>query len=322
MLASFGRGLRAVRRVLANVPTYMILDDHDVTDDWFMNREWCNRVLSQQGDTLGRRVIRNALIAYAVFQAWGNNPDQFAGQQPGAKLLAKLAAGDELGSDLGATSSPPTAADLVGVPDPLAAVAKGASTSALSRPSGSLTWNYRWGPSGWPYELIVLDCRTVRAYLPDPLNPPLLLDDGDGGTRDDQTVRQIPKPDVTPGTPFVTLVVIQTPLLGMLIVDKLASLGQQRAPGLRQRRRGMVDVGPRTASGSGQARGAQPIDCRAVRRRSLLVRDDRRLLGPTAVARRDRAQLPAHRPRRATSVQRGAQRDQKNPVRPRDGVRG
>jgi hypothetical protein len=229
-LASFGRGLQAVRRVLANVPTYMILDDHDVTDDWFMNREWCNRVLSQQGDTLGRRVIRNALIAYAVFQAWGNTPDQFAGQQPGARLLAKLAAGDELGSDLGATPSSPTAADLVGVPDPLAAVAQGASTSALSRPSGSLTWSYQWRPSGWPYELIVLDCRTVRAYLPDPLNSPLLLDDGDSGTRDDQTVQQIPGPDVTPGTPFVTLVVIQTPLLGMLIVDKLASLGSSAHP--------------------------------------------------------------------------------------------
>ena len=179
------------------MPTYMILDDHDVTDDWFMNREWCNRVLSQKGDTLGRRVIRNALIAYAVFQAWGNDPDQFAGQQPGAKLLAKLAAGDELGSDLSAAPSPPTAADLMGVPDPLAAVAKGGSTPALSRPSGSLTWNYRWGPLLVAVRAVVLDCGTVRAYLPDPLTPPLLLDDGDGGTRDDQIVRQIPGPDVT-----------------------------------------------------------------------------------------------------------------------------
>ena len=43
-------GLGKVQRVLANVPTYMIFDDHDVTDDLFLNPMWRRRVL---GSTLG-----------------------------------------------------------------------------------------------------------------------------------------------------------------------------------------------------------------------------------------------------------------------------
>lgn len=33
-----------VRRLLANVPTYMIMDDHDLTDDFFLNPMWRRRV--------------------------------------------------------------------------------------------------------------------------------------------------------------------------------------------------------------------------------------------------------------------------------------
>lgn len=73
-----------VRRALANVPTYMIFDDHDVSDDWNLNRAWCQRVL---GSTLGYQVVRNAMLAYALFQAWGNTPEQFAAGTVGGKLL-------------------------------------------------------------------------------------------------------------------------------------------------------------------------------------------------------------------------------------------
>src|SRR5262249_34694990 len=51
-VAQFGAGLKAVRRALANIATYMICDDHEVTDDWYLNRLWCNRVLGQDADTL------------------------------------------------------------------------------------------------------------------------------------------------------------------------------------------------------------------------------------------------------------------------------
>src|SRR5262249_22032482 len=70
-LTLFESGLAKVRRVLANVPTYMILDDHEVTDDWNLNLMWYDRVY---GTSLGTMTIRNALVAYALFQDWGNDP--------------------------------------------------------------------------------------------------------------------------------------------------------------------------------------------------------------------------------------------------------
>jgi hypothetical protein len=68
------RTLPAVRRVLANLPVYMVFDDHDVTDDWNITAEWRRRV--EQSPT-GRRVVANALAAYWAFQGWGNEPNDF-----------------------------------------------------------------------------------------------------------------------------------------------------------------------------------------------------------------------------------------------------
>ncbi len=73
-MAAFLEKLPEVSRVLANVPTYMIMDDHEVTDDWSITKRWNNQVLSRP---LGRDIIRNAMMAYAVFQDWGNNPDDY-----------------------------------------------------------------------------------------------------------------------------------------------------------------------------------------------------------------------------------------------------
>jgi hypothetical protein len=66
--------LPAVRRVLANVPTYMIFDDHDVTDDWNLTARWRDRV---RASPAGQRIVANALAAYWAFQGWGNDPGQF-----------------------------------------------------------------------------------------------------------------------------------------------------------------------------------------------------------------------------------------------------
>lgn len=66
--------LPAVRRVLANCPTYMMFDDHEITDDWNLDRVWRKRVLDSAS---GRRIVANGLAAYTVFQAWGNAPRDF-----------------------------------------------------------------------------------------------------------------------------------------------------------------------------------------------------------------------------------------------------
>ncbi|MGH2752175.1 MAG: hypothetical protein ACRDK3_15075 [Actinomycetota bacterium] len=69
--------LPAVRRVLANIPTYMIFDDHDVTDDWNLTGAW--RENAARNPT-GRRVVANALAAYWAFQGWGNSPGEADGE--------------------------------------------------------------------------------------------------------------------------------------------------------------------------------------------------------------------------------------------------
>ncbi|MGH2699629.1 MAG: hypothetical protein ACRDJL_10615 [Actinomycetota bacterium] len=69
--------LPAVRRILANVPTYMIFDDHDVTDDWNITGEWKDSVSK---NPVGRRIVAHALAAYWAFQAWGNDPSEADGE--------------------------------------------------------------------------------------------------------------------------------------------------------------------------------------------------------------------------------------------------
>lgn len=60
-----------VRRLFANIPVYMIFDDHEVTDDWNLSKA-NNRLLSTT--ELGRYTQRNALASYFLCQHWGNRP--------------------------------------------------------------------------------------------------------------------------------------------------------------------------------------------------------------------------------------------------------
>ncbi|MBB1270958.1 alkaline phosphatase family protein [Shewanella sp. SR44-3] len=73
-LAEFAKGLGQVRRLLAHVPTYMMFDDHDVTDDWNLTARWEE---ATYGHAFSKRIIGNALIGYTLFQGLGNNPDKF-----------------------------------------------------------------------------------------------------------------------------------------------------------------------------------------------------------------------------------------------------
>ena len=62
------------RRLFANIPTYMIFDDHDITDDWNINADWKEAVRSSP---IGKHIIANGLSAYFAFQGWGNEPEVF-----------------------------------------------------------------------------------------------------------------------------------------------------------------------------------------------------------------------------------------------------
>ena len=75
-LQDFRRGLPRVARALAQVPSLMIFDDHDISDDWNLSARWEQ---TAYGHPFSRRIIGNALLAYLLCQAWGNQPERFAG---------------------------------------------------------------------------------------------------------------------------------------------------------------------------------------------------------------------------------------------------
>lgn len=66
---AFCEGLPDVQKALAHVPTYMIFDDHDITDDWNLTRGWEEFVY---GNPYSKRIIGNALFAYFLCQGVGN----------------------------------------------------------------------------------------------------------------------------------------------------------------------------------------------------------------------------------------------------------
>jgi len=70
----FVAGLTDVQQLFAHIPTYMIFDDHDITDDWNLTIGWENAV---NGHPLASQVIGNGLMSYFLCQGWGNNPEQF-----------------------------------------------------------------------------------------------------------------------------------------------------------------------------------------------------------------------------------------------------
>jgi hypothetical protein len=155
-----------VRRVLANVPTYMIFDDHDVTDDWYLNRAWCIDVLSKP---LGRRVVQNAMLAYAVFQAWGNTPEQFVEEQPGGNLLkaairwSATAGRDEFSSEeIAKYLSIPQLEPDTGLPK----LRLDEDVLILDRDYADGTQPVEWHYTlrSYKHEVIVLDTRTWRGY--------------------------------------------------------------------------------------------------------------------------------------------------------------
>lgn len=223
-LQNFARDLWKVRRLLANVATYTICDDHDITDDWCLNREWCNRVLSKP---LGRRVVQNGMLAYAVFQAWGNTPDQFESGQPGEKLLqAAVDWSNSAGTDALAGEA---ISKYVGIPaldweTGLPRFKFDGNVLILDRdyPDGTtaLRWHYR--VKGFKHEVLVMDTRTWRGYPKGEdalMHPPMLL----CPTGFEQQICQALSEE-RDGEIEVTLVVLPTNLVSLSIIDLVQRL--------------------------------------------------------------------------------------------------
>jgi hypothetical protein len=165
--------LRRIRRSLANIPTYMVFDDHEVTDDWYLNAEWCKKVL---GNPLGKRILQNGLTAYGIFQHWGNRPDAFTGGTPGQSLLQNVGALHDAGA--AQTQAREACRIAVGIPPDVQGNNlfdnKGQLVIAGAQPSDSLSWHFK---IDFPnYEVIVLNTRTERSFeTTNPIAFPRLL---------------------------------------------------------------------------------------------------------------------------------------------------
>lgn len=198
-IVRFFETLPKASRVLANIPTYMMFDDHEITDDWYITKHWNNEVLSKP---LGRDIIRNGLMAYAVFQDWGNAPNEYAptddADTPRKRLQALIGEyGDRIAHQ---TRLDSLRADVL---EPLERLL-GMGTSP-----GDMKWHYKV-PSG-PADTYVLDTRTRREYTSLNAAPGLLLE----AALREQT------PDSLSGTPPFTLVISPAPVLGLASFEEL-----------------------------------------------------------------------------------------------------
>jgi hypothetical protein len=163
-LKKFRRSLPFVRKALANIPTYMMFDDHEVTDDWFLTRRWCESTLGP--NTLSRRIIQNGLAAFAVFQAWGNMPTYYrATSSDGHRLLSLLAT---LHAHRGAAAQ-----DWLNIGDTIIPELQGAGRRRNL--SSRYRWDFRIPFSA--HQVIALDSRTRRGWG-SPGGPPNLVHSG------------------------------------------------------------------------------------------------------------------------------------------------
>jgi hypothetical protein len=162
-LVIFASGLAQARRALANISTYMIFDDHEITDDWHMTREWVHRTYSMP---MGRRVLQNGLAAFAVFQAWGNTPERFEGTAPGKKLLnalSKWIITDKYSSE----TTENEIADILKIPNKnqvqrFRDIGKNNEIDFPVIFSNPLSWYFQVNHP--KYEVLVLDTRTERSF--------------------------------------------------------------------------------------------------------------------------------------------------------------
>ena len=85
-LTEFANGLGQCERLMANICTIMMFDDHDVTDDWNLTAAWEQAVYD---DPVSNRIICNGLISYWLFQGFGNDSGTQTGELS-AQFLASL----------------------------------------------------------------------------------------------------------------------------------------------------------------------------------------------------------------------------------------
>lgn len=222
-IIDFHSTIRDARRLLANVSSLMMFDDHDVTDDWYLNKAWKQDALNT---LMGKTIIRNGLMAFAVFQAWGNTPSKFAKKDSAyAKLLDSTAAYVDSLEDYDPAKSKDheaakikARASLTLIKDrevyKLLGMNTGDKAADLSKPDINWYFTAKIGPA----TAIVLDTRTQREYSK--LYAPANL------IHKDVLAAQIPF-DKKPDDVESFLIISPAPVLGLQTIEQI---GQRIVP--------------------------------------------------------------------------------------------
>ena len=167
-LTDFYDSLPRVRRALANVPTYMVFDDHDVTDDWNLGRAWRDRVFTSP---LGRRIITQRARRLRRASRTGATTRCATAQAPFRRAARRSRREYQpLAARTPATTTRQRGAQtrsqkLFGLnqPDP-------------EEPAPQLKWHF--SIDGPRHRVLVLDTRTRRVYRSRYLPPGLLSAEG------------------------------------------------------------------------------------------------------------------------------------------------
>jgi hypothetical protein len=240
VLREFHRTLPKVQRALANVPTYMVLDDHDVTDDYFLNPMWRDRVLTTQ---LGQAILRNAMIAYALFQDWGNDPFRYD-SGPRHQLLSLVPQlfpdGTQKGPDESVADS---IARLFGHDLRNTPTADGRYDSVTP----PILWHFTIdGPA---HRVIAFDNRTRRSYG-SRNGPP-------GNVSIDAQVDQIPLPPLPAGKE-VLIVIAPLQVIGPPVLDEIVAPLSYRAFDAITGAKKDSDLSPSSTTGLREMLGTNP----------------------------------------------------------------
>ncbi len=209
-VAEFRNGLKAVRRVMANTPSIMCFDDHDITDDWYLTGGWTKRVLANR---LGETIVRNGLLAFALFQAWGNDPKAWADTTPNNNARNKLLTDIPLlvaafkplttGSDIVSTSMP------AGYKPLIANFHYALGFADFDKPPVKWHCSLKIGPT----KAFVLDTRTRRDFADGLDFPPNLL-------RKSALTEQLPGNAMPFGTELA-FIISGAPVLGLAVMESI-----------------------------------------------------------------------------------------------------
>jgi subtilisin family serine protease len=229
-------GSPEVRQLLAHIPAFMMLDDHEVTDDWNFGVSWV-RMLHNSKDAfrLWPKTLTDGLAAYWMYQGWCNKaPSQWRSDDPRIRsLLDAQRAGRDALPNLRRCIY---AACFMQEPS--------SAASATFQTGLGLDWHYQL-PFDPPF--LVPDCRT-RKFLVSTDEDLRVIDHDDPKKRplsqtiDSTQLEWMRRVLVKPGGPSVAFLGLSTPFLMQKKVMEIMTRPEMTAQAWDQARRAALGL--------------------------------------------------------------------------------